>query len=85
MNAANPANDFFFAKLLVVARALRTELVRVDVRDASDIDSVVGRASGGALLALTDPLFATNRIRLADASTGRSAGLVLVRADEIIQ
>jgi len=66
MNAANPANDFFFAELLEVAGALRIKLERLHVRDASDIGPAVSRASGGALLALTDPLFATNRNQLAD-------------------
>jgi ABC-type uncharacterized transport system substrate-binding protein len=68
MNAANPANDFLFAELLEVAGALRVKLERLDVRDASDIGPVVGRASGGALLALADPLFATNRNQLADVA-----------------
>jgi putative ABC transport system substrate-binding protein len=68
MNAANPANDFFFAGLLEVAGALRITLERLDVRDASDIGPAVSRASGGGLLALTDPLFATNRNQLADVA-----------------
>jgi putative ABC transport system substrate-binding protein len=71
MNAANPANDFLFAEMLRVASALRIELVRLDVRDASDIDATVGRASGWAMLTLTDPLFAANRSRLADAAQRR--------------
>jgi ABC-type uncharacterized transport system substrate-binding protein len=68
MNAANPANDFLFAGLLEVAGALGIKLERLDVRDASDIGPAVSRASGGALLALTDPLFATNRNQLADVA-----------------
>jgi putative ABC transport system substrate-binding protein len=71
MNAANPANDFLFAEMLRVASALRIELVRLDVRDANDIDATVGRASGWAMLALTDPLFAANRSRLADSAQRR--------------
>jgi ABC-type uncharacterized transport system substrate-binding protein len=68
MNAENPANDFLFAGLLEVAGALRIKLERLDVRDASDIGPAVSRASGGALLALTDPLFAANRNQLADVA-----------------
>src|SRR5262245_32645900 len=68
MNAANPANDFLFAGLLEVARALRIKLERLDVGDASDIGPAVSRARGGALLALTDPLFRTNRNQLADVA-----------------
>lgn len=68
MNAANPANDFLFAGLLEVAGALGIKLERLDVRDASDIGPAVSRASGGALLALTDPLFAANRNQLADVA-----------------
>ena len=68
MNAANPANDFLFAELLGVAGALHIKLERLDVRDASDIGPAVSRASGGALLALADPLFATNRNHLADVA-----------------
>jgi len=68
MNAANPANDFLFAGLLEVAGPLRIKLERLDVRDASDIGPAVSRASGGALLALTDPLFAANRNQVADVA-----------------
>jgi putative ABC transport system substrate-binding protein len=71
MNAANPANDFLFAELLRVAGALRIELVRLDVGQASEISTAVARASGGALLALTDPLFSANRRELADAAQRR--------------
>ena len=51
-----------------MAGALRIKLERLDVRDASDIGPAVSRASGGALLTLADPLFATNRNQLADVA-----------------
>lgn len=64
MNTANPANNFFFDTMSVRARKLGLRLDRIDVAAADELDSAIGRATGGALIVVGDPLFAQNRDRV---------------------
>jgi len=65
MNAANPANDFFFTELGLIARSLAIRLSRVDVQDPGQLESAISRARGGGLQVLADPMFFEHRMRIA--------------------
>ena len=66
MNAANPANAFLFKEMVEVGNVIGVQLHRIDVQGGADMDAAVGRAQGGALLVLADPLFLDHRARIAD-------------------
>jgi putative ABC transport system substrate-binding protein len=64
MNAANPANDFFFTELGSVASSLGIHLSRVDIQAAGQFESAISQAKGGGLQVLSDPLFFEHRRRI---------------------
>ena len=76
MNPANAANDFFLRAISVRARELGVEVERIDVAAPAELDAAVGRARGGGLIVLGDPMFTQQRSRLVD--TVRRAGVPAV-------
>lgn len=68
LNRANPANGFFFDALSARAKAMGLRLERIEVDQASELDTAVARAKGGAVLVLGDPMFFQERTRIAELS-----------------
>lgn len=68
LNRANPANGFFFDALSARAKAMGLRLERIEVEQASELDTAVARAKGGAVLVLGDPMFFQERTRIAELS-----------------
>jgi len=79
MNPANPANDFFLARLVEAGRVLGLKIVRVDVADAASLDAAIERTAGGGLLVLREPLFVQLREQV--AARAAAAGVPAVYAD----
>jgi putative ABC transport system substrate-binding protein len=69
MNAANPANAFFFDAMAARAKALGVQLDRIDVTGERELDGAVARARGGALIVVGDPVFYANRERVTALTT----------------
>jgi putative ABC transport system substrate-binding protein len=63
MNAANPANTFLFQKMRASGGV---EVQRVDIRDAEELETVIGRLQVEAIFVLADPLFGIHAKRIAD-------------------
>lgn len=57
MNRANPANGFFFDAMSLRARTLGLRLERIEVAAEGEMDEAIGRAKGGALVVVNDPMF----------------------------
>ena len=68
MNAANPANGFFFDAMSSRAKALGMRLERIEVAVEGELDAAIARAAGGALVVVNDPMFLRNRVRVVDVS-----------------
>ena len=66
MNAANPANGFFFDAMSARGSKLGLQLDRINVTAAGDLDGAVARAEGGGLVVLGDPMFGLNRARITE-------------------
>ena len=66
MNAANAANDFFFAAMVSRAARLGLQLERIEISAPEDLDRAIARARGGALVVLADPMFGRERLRIVD-------------------
>ena len=64
MNAANPANAFFYDAMSARAKALGLDLLRIDVSDDRELEAGVARAKGRALVVVGDPMFYANRERI---------------------
>jgi len=64
MNSANPLNGFFIDAMSLRAKTLGLRLDRIDIAAEGDLDGAIGRASGGALVVVGDPLFFQHRDRI---------------------
>ena len=64
MSSANPANGFFFDAMSTRAKTLGLRPDRVDVAVEGELDGVIARAAGGALVVVNDPIFFENRARI---------------------
>jgi len=64
MNPTNPANEFLFSAMAVRAKTLGLRLDRIDAGVEGDLDGAIGRAKGGALLVVNDPMFFRHRVRI---------------------
>ncbi|HKU86580.1 MAG TPA: ABC transporter substrate-binding protein, partial [Casimicrobiaceae bacterium] len=65
MNRSNPGNDFFFDAISQRAKRLGLRVDRIDVAAEDQIGSGISRASGGALVVVTDPMFLRRRVDIA--------------------
>ena len=70
MSSANPANGFFFDAMSLRANTLGLGLDRIDVAAEGELEGAIGRAKGGALVVVGDPMFysTSGRHRRADPS-----------------
>ena len=68
MNRANPANSFFFGAISSRATKLGLQLERVEVETEGELDRVIVRAQGGALLVVGDPMFSLHLARIVEAT-----------------
>ncbi|MEO7150231.1 MAG: ABC transporter substrate-binding protein [Burkholderiaceae bacterium] len=66
MNAANPANGFFFDALSARARQLGVQLERIEVSQPDALADAIARGKGGGLLVLGDPMFGQQRLLIAE-------------------
>ena len=62
MNGANPANGFFFDAMSSRARTLGLRLDRIEIAVEGELEDAIGRARGGALIVVNDPMFLTRRV-----------------------
>jgi len=70
MSSANPANGFFFDAMSLRAKTLGLRLDRIDVAAEGELDGAVGRAKGGALVVVNDPMFFRHRVRIIELTLG---------------
>lgn len=68
MNTANPANHFFFDAVAGRAKPLGLQLDRIEVGADSSLEAAIGRARGGALIVVGDPMFHRQRVRIIEAA-----------------
>jgi len=66
MNAANPANGFFFDAMSSRAKVLGLQLERVVVATENELEGAVARAKGGALVVVNDPMFLARRTHIVE-------------------
>jgi putative ABC transport system substrate-binding protein len=64
MSGANPANGFFFDAMSLCAKTLGLRLDRIDVAAEGELEGAIGRAKGGALVVVNDPMFFRHRVRI---------------------